>query len=72
MSIDNSVYFVEMYHYDTNAILTQPTANLDNQSIFEAYKELFEALEAKGYKLIMNVMVNQATRYTTQFLTKKE
>jgi hypothetical protein len=39
---------------------------------FEAYKEVFETLEAKGYKLKMNVMDNQATKYIKKFLTKKE
>jgi hypothetical protein len=50
-----------MYHY--NAILVKPISNLDNRSIFEAYKEVFETLEAKGYKPRMNVMDNQATKF---------
>jgi len=41
--------------------------NLDDRSIFEAYKELFETLEAKGYKPKMNVMDNQATKYIKKF-----
>ncbi len=73
MSIDGSVcLFVLLYHYKTNAILVKPNANLDDWSIFEAYKEVFECLEAKGYKPKMNVMDNQATKYIKQFLTKKE
>ena len=39
-----------MYHYKTNAILVKAIKNLDNHSIQEAYKELFDTLEAKGYK----------------------
>jgi hypothetical protein len=61
-----------MYHYKTNAILAKPIANLDNQSIFSAYKELLKTLEAKGYKPKMNVMDNQATRYIKLFLAKQE
>jgi hypothetical protein len=61
MLIDGTVYFFVMYHYKTNAIIAKPIANLDDKSIFEAYKELFECLEGKGYKPKMNVMDNQAT-----------
>jgi hypothetical protein len=50
MSIDGSVCFFVLYHYETNAILVKPIANVNNQSIFEAYKEVFETLEAKVYK----------------------
>ncbi len=55
-----------------NAILVKPIANVDDRSIYDAYKEVFETLEAKGYKPKMNVMDNQATKYIKQFLTKKE
>jgi hypothetical protein len=72
MSIDNSVCFFVMYHYETNAILVKAIKNLDNHSIYEAYKELFENLEAKGYKPKMSVMDNQATKYITKFLTAKD
>ncbi len=72
MSIDGSVCFLVMYHYETNAILVKPIANLDDRSIFEAYKELFETLEAKGYKSKMNLMDNQATKFIKQFLTTKD
>ena len=63
MSIDGSVCFYVMYHYETNAILVTTIKNLDDHSIYEAYKELFETLEAKGNKPKMNVMDNQATKY---------
>jgi hypothetical protein len=44
MSIDGSVCFFVLYHYETNAILVKPIANVDDRSIFEAYKEVFETL----------------------------
>ncbi len=72
MSLDGSVCFFVMYHYETNSILVTPIANLDNKSIFEAFKAKFEMLEEKGYKPKVNVMDNQATKYIKQFLTKKE
>ena len=67
MSIDGSVCFYVMYHYKTNAILVKAIKNLDDHSIYEAYKELFETLEAKGNKPKMNVMDNQATKYIKKF-----
>ncbi len=72
MLIDGSVCFFVLYHYKTNAILVKPIANVDNRNIFAAYKEMFESLEAKGYKPKMNVINNQATKYIKKFLTKKE
>ena len=73
MSIDGSVCFFVMYHYETNAILVKATIkNLDDHSIYEAYKELFEHLEVKGYKPKMNVMDNQAMKYIKKLLTVKD
>jgi hypothetical protein len=72
MSIDGSVCFFVFYHYELNAILVKAIANVDDRSIYEAYKEVFETLETKGYKPKMNVMDNQATKYIKKFLTKKE
>jgi hypothetical protein len=72
MSIDGSVCFFVLYHYETNTILVKPIANVNDRSIFEAYKEVFKTLEAKGYKPKMNVIDNQATKYIKKFLTKKE
>ena len=71
MSIDGSVCFFVLYHNKTNAILVKPIVNVDDRSIFAAYKEIFETLEAKGFKPKMNVMDNQATKYIKKFLTKK-
>jgi hypothetical protein len=72
MSIDGSICFFVLYHYKTKAILVKPIGNLNDCSMFDAYKEKFESLKAKGYKPKMNVMDNQATKYIKQFLTKKE
>ena len=71
MSINGSVCFFVLYHYETNAILVKPIANVDDCNIFAAYKEIFETLEAKWYKPKMNVMDNQATKYKKSFSPKK-
>ncbi len=70
MSLDRSVCFFVMYHYKTNSILATPIANMDNKSIFEAFKVKFNMLEEKGYKPKVNVIDNQATKYIKQFLTQ--
>ena len=71
MSIDGSVCFFVLYHYELNAILVKAITNVDDRSIFEAYKEVFEPLETKGYKPKMNVMDNQATKFIKSFSPKK-
>ena len=72
MSIDGSLCFFVLYHYELNAILVKAIANVDDHIIYEAYKEVFETLEAKGYKPKINVMDNQATKLIKKILTKKE
>jgi hypothetical protein len=51
-----------MYQYKTNAILATPILGLDLASILEAFKQNFKSLEEKGYKPMINVMDNQATK----------
>jgi len=63
MSINGSVCFFVLYHYELNAILVKAITNVDDHSIYEAYKEVFETLEAKGYKPKMNIMDKQVTKY---------
>ena len=48
MSLDGSICFFVLYHYETNSILATPITNLDDKSIFDAYKANFEMLDAKG------------------------
>jgi len=71
MSLDGSVCFFVLHHYEINSILATHITNLDDKSIFEAYKANFDMLEAKGYKPKVNVMDNQATKYIEKFLTEK-
>jgi hypothetical protein len=70
MSLDGNVFFV-MYHYKTNAIFSTPIPGLDSASILEAYKRNFKYLreKEKGYKPMVNVMDNQATKVIKAYLT---
>ena len=72
MLLDGSVCFLVMYHYETNAMFAIPIAGLDDVSIFEAYKKNFDKLTAKGLKVKLNIMDNQATKHIKKFLTKEQ
>jgi hypothetical protein len=72
MSLDGSVCYLVVYHYESNAILTLPISGLDDKTVFDAYKIAFDESAAKGFKLKLNIMGNQATEYNKKFLTKEE
>ena len=72
MSLDGSVCFFILYHYESNSILASPIAGLDDKSIFGAYKTRFRELEAKGFKPKLNIMDNQATKHIKQLLTENK
>jgi len=71
MSLDGNQCFFVMYHYESNAILVKPISGLDDESIFVAYKDRFDYLESKGFKIKINIMNNQATKQVKRFLTTK-
>jgi len=48
MSIDGSVCYFVMYHYKTNAILVKAIKNLDDHSIYEAYKDYLKHWKRKS------------------------
>jgi hypothetical protein len=69
---DGSVCFLVVYHYESNAILATPISNMEDKTIFNAYKATFDELTQKGFKPKLNVMDNQATRYIKHFLTEED
>ena len=72
MSLDGSVCFLVMYHYEANAIFAIPIAGLDDVTIFEAYKKKIDKLTAKGLRVKLNIMDNQATKHIMKFLTEEQ
>jgi hypothetical protein len=72
ISLDGSVCFLVMYHYESNTIFAIPIAGLNNVTIFEAYKKKFDKLSAKGLKVKINIMDNQATKHIKKFLNKEQ
>jgi hypothetical protein len=71
MSLDGCICYLVMYHYESNAIIATPIDGMDDRTIFEAYKKNFEMLEAKGFKVKLNVMDNQATKFIIKFQEEK-
>jgi len=72
MSLEGNVCYLIVYHYESNAILGLPISGFDDNTVFAAYKTQFEFLESKGYKIKLNVMVNQCTKQIKKFLTEKD
>jgi hypothetical protein len=71
MSLNGNVCFFVRYHYKINTLAT-PIPGLDSASILEAYKQNFEYLKKKGYKPILNVIDNQATKVIKAYLAPKQ
>jgi hypothetical protein len=72
MSLEGNVYYLIVYHYESNAILGLPISEFDDNTVFAAYKTEFEFLESRGYKIKLNVMDNQCTKQIKKFLTNKD
>ncbi len=72
ISQEGNVCFLVVYHYESNAILGLPISNMEDNTIFAAYKRLFEFLESKGHKIKLKVMDNQASWQIIQFLVQQE
>jgi hypothetical protein len=72
VSLDGSVCFFVLYHYELNCILADPITASNDKTIIEAYRKQFDNLTKKGFKLKLNVMDNQATKYIKQFLDKNK
>ena len=43
------------YAYESNAIIVRPMKSRDNADMVGAYKEIYEYLEAKGFKPKLNI-----------------
>jgi len=72
VSLDGSVCFFVLYHYESNCIFGTPIAGLDDKTIFKAYKKHFDELTRKGFKPKLNIMDNQATKHIKTFLAENE
>jgi hypothetical protein len=51
VSLDGSVCYLIIYHYESNSILATPITSLTDTIIFNAYKQQFECSKQRGSKL---------------------
>ena len=72
MSLTGNVCFLVVYHYESNAILGVPLKNMEDSTVFNAYRKQFDFLTSKGFTLKLNVMDNQASKQIKRFLTAQE
>ncbi len=72
MSYNGNMCFPVVYHYKANAILSTPIAGLDDLTIFNVYQSIFKDLASKGFKPMLDVMDNQATKHMKKFLTEEK
>jgi hypothetical protein len=72
MSLKGNACFLVMCHYKSNTILALPISGFSNKVIFATFKQQFELLESKGYKICLNIMDNQASKVIKSFLTPKQ
>jgi hypothetical protein len=72
ISLDGSICFFVIYHYKANAIMAKPISDLDNISIFNAYKMQLEDLTSKGFKPKINIIDNQATKQIKACLIEQQ
>ena len=56
----------------TNVIFAIPTKDLKDDTVIEAFEQVFNELESKGHKPKFNVTDNQATKPIKKFLQTKE
>ncbi len=71
-SLDGSISFFIMYHYEANAILAKPISGLNNINFFNAYNMQFKDLIRNGFKQKLNIMDNQATKHIKALLTEQQ
>jgi len=72
MSLEGNVYYLIVYHYQSNAILGLSIYGFDDNTVFAVYKTKFEFLESKEYNIKLNVMDNQCTKQIKKILTEND
>jgi hypothetical protein len=72
LSLEGNVCFLIVYHYKTNAILALSISGFSNETIFATYKQQYELLESKGFKIRLNIMDSQASQIINKYLTPKQ
>ena len=70
-SLENMQAYVVACNYDTHNIFALPVPNFKDETVIEAFEEIFNDLKCKGYTPTFNVTGNQATTPIKAFLKKE-
>jgi hypothetical protein len=70
--LKGNVHFLIVYHYESNAILALPILGFSDKVIFTAYKQQYELLKSKEFVIKLNMMDNQASNLSKQYLIPKQ
>ncbi|KAL7501873.1 hypothetical protein ACHAXN_001014, partial [Cyclotella atomus] len=68
VTLEGHQYYFVAYAYDINYIFAIPIRNVKDESILEAFDNVFQELKEKGYKPSFNVTDNQATTPIKEYL----
>jgi hypothetical protein len=72
ISLDGHQYFFVAYDYDSNYIYAIPVKDLKDDTILEAFDQVFSDLKNKGHKPKFNVTDNQAAKPIKEYLAKED
>ena len=70
-SVRNMQYIFVCYVYEANSILVKPMKSRTDESYVEAYKEMYEELEANGFKPTLNVTDNECSKAVQNYITSQ-
>ena len=71
-SYKNMVYIFVAYVYDANAIIVRAMPSRDDASMIDAFNDIIDHLDARGFKPNLNVMDNECSKAVESFITKQQ
>ena len=69
--MDGMVAIFIVYDWTTNAIIVNPVKNKKEETIVECFKKNIEYLSKRGFKTVLNIINNVATRAVQAYLEKE-
>ena len=64
ISLDGHQYYFIAYNYNSNYIFVEPIKDVKDTTLVEAFQQVFETLEDRGMKLMLNITDNQEVKPT--------
>ena len=72
LTLDGNQYYFVAYAYDVNYIFALPITNLKDDTILQAFDQVFQELKERGYKPEFNVTDNQAATPIKAYLKNEQ